>query len=37
MILAPGARLQNRDEGDVLDELLKKVLVPGGDVYSKKK
>jgi MoxR-like ATPase len=37
LILAPGARLQNRNEADILDELLKKVQVPGGDVYSKKK
>ena len=34
MILAPGARLQDRDEQSILDELLEKVQVPGGDVYS---
>lgn len=37
IILAPGARLQNRNEADILDELLTKVQVPGGDVYSRKK
>jgi MoxR-like ATPase len=34
LILAPGAQLQNRDEQSILDELLEKVQVPGGDVYS---
>jgi MoxR-like ATPase len=34
LILAPGARLQNRDEESILDEVLEKVQVPGGDVYS---
>lgn len=35
LILAPGARLQNRNEDDILNELLEKVKVPGGDIYSK--
>lgn len=35
LILAPGARLQDRSESSVVDELLEKVLVPGGDIYSK--
>lgn len=35
LILAPGARLQDRTESSVVEELLEKVLVPGGDVYSK--
>jgi MoxR-like ATPase len=34
LILAPGARLQNRNEDNILQELLEKVKVPGGDVYS---
>ena len=34
LILAPGARLQNRNELNILDELLEKVKVPGGDLYS---
>ena len=34
LILAPGARLQNRNENNILDELLENVKVPGGDVYS---
>jgi MoxR-like ATPase len=34
IILAPGARLQNRNEDNILDELLDKVKVPGGDIYS---
>ncbi len=36
LILAPGARLQNRNEKNILDELLEKVQVPGGDIYSSK-
>jgi len=36
LILAPGAQLQDRDEITILNELLEKVQVPGGDVYSKK-
>ena len=32
LILAPGARLQNRNEDNILDELLDKVKVPGGDI-----
>jgi MoxR-like ATPase len=35
LILAPGARLQERSESSVVEELLEKVLVPGGDIYSK--
>ena len=35
LILAPGARLQNRNETSILEELLEKVSVPGGDIYSK--
>ena len=35
LILAPGARLQNRNEDNILNELLEKVHVPGGDIYSK--
>ncbi len=35
LILAPGARLQNRNENNILDELLENVKVPGGDIYSK--
>jgi MoxR-like ATPase len=35
LILAPGARLQNRNEDTVLQELLEKTQVPGGDIYSK--
>ncbi len=35
LILAPGARLQERSESSVVEELLEKVLVPGGDVGSK--
>ena len=35
LILAPGARLQNRNEDNILKELLEKVKVPGGDIYSK--
>jgi len=35
LILAPGARLQDRNENSILDELLNKVQVPGGDIYSK--
>jgi MoxR-like ATPase len=35
LILAPGARLQERDEGTILDYLLDSVQVPGGDIYSK--
>jgi MoxR-like ATPase len=35
LILAPGARLQNRNEDNILEELLEKVQVPGGDIYSK--
>jgi MoxR-like ATPase len=35
LILAPGARLQNRNEDNILNELLEKVRVPGGDIYSK--
>ena len=35
LILAPGARLQNRNENNILDELLDNVKVPGGDIYSK--
>ena len=35
LILAPGARLQDRSESSVVEELLEKVLVPGGDIYSK--
>lgn len=35
LILAPGARLQNRNEDNILSELLEKVHVPGGDIYSK--
>ncbi len=34
LILAPGARLQERDEGTILDYLLDSVQVPGGDIYS---
>ena len=34
LILAPGARLQERDEGTILDDLLDSVQVPGGDIYS---
>jgi len=34
LILAPGARLQNKNENNILDELLENVKVPGGDVYS---
>ncbi len=33
-ILAPGARLQDMNEGVILDEILEKVPVPGGD-FSK--
>jgi MoxR-like ATPase len=35
LILAPGARLQNRNEDTILTELLEKTKVPGGDIYSK--
>ena len=35
LILAPGARLQNRNEDNILNELLEKVNVPGGDIFSK--
>ncbi|HDD54776.1 MAG TPA: MoxR family ATPase [Chloroflexi bacterium] len=35
LILAPGARLQNRNEDNILEELLQRVQVPGGDIYSK--
>ncbi len=35
LILAPGARLQNRNENNILDELLENVKVPGGNIYSK--
>lgn len=31
LILAPGARLQDMNEGVILDEILEKVPVPGGD------
>jgi len=31
LILAPGARLQDMNEGVILDEVLEKVPVPGGD------
>ena len=34
LILAPGARLQNRNENNILEELLENVKVPGGDIYS---
>jgi len=34
LILAPGARLQNRNEDSILDEILENALVPGGDIYS---
>ncbi len=34
LILAPGARLQNRNEDSILDEIMENVLVPGGDIYS---
>jgi len=34
LILAPGARLQNKNENNILDELLDNVKVPGGDIYS---
>jgi hypothetical protein len=34
LILAPGARLQNKNENNILDDLLENVKVPGGDVYS---
>ena len=34
LILAPGARLQNRNEDSILEEILDNALVPGGDIYS---
>ena len=34
LILAPGARLQNRNEDSILDEIMENALVPGGDIYS---
>ena len=34
LILAPGARLQNRNEDSILEEILENALVPGGDIYS---
>lgn len=34
VILAPGARLQERSEESILTEILESVQVPGGDIYS---
>jgi MoxR-like ATPase len=34
VILAPGARLQERSEENILTEILESVQVPGGDIYS---
>lgn len=34
VILAPGARLQERSEENILTEILETVQVPGGDIYS---
>ncbi len=34
VILAPGARLQERSEESILTEILETVQVPGGDIYS---
>jgi len=34
LILAPGARLQNRNEDSILEEILENALVPGGNIYS---
>ena len=37
MILAPSARLQDLDESKVLDDLLEKTIVPGGEFSLKKR